>query len=80
MIADARANIGDHEIGEVEAVYGSWAVTNYGLTCLTEFYRIRKQLLEDPWWLLDHMDEKGWVNMTDFIRAMQDARRRGYFK
>ena len=54
------------EIGTIFFQYGTWAVTDYGLECLTEYYVIEgKRVSETDW--PKHMDDKGWVEMKDFL-------------
>lgn len=50
-----------------------WAVTEYGVECRDGLYAIAAdRLWEDgPYHCWEsHMDEKGWVDMADFIVAM----------
>jgi hypothetical protein len=53
--------------------YGSWAVTEYGLECLTESYTIPKKRLNSDFWL-PHMLEKRWCEPADFADALDGAR------
>jgi hypothetical protein len=57
-----------------------WAVTTYGLECLTENYAIEKKRLAElrpestdlsDWPM--HMAEKSWVNLYAFIEAFAKA-------
>lgn len=74
MIAEAQRRF---EVGEVYEQCGSWAVTDYGVECLTEHYPIPKDELyagePDGGWMF-HMADKRWVNMSDFGMALQAAR------
>lgn len=65
------------EITEVYSRVGDWAVTPYGLECLTQYYPIEGCRL----WEKDgfygwprHMSEKRWVNIADFREAFDAAR------
>ena len=63
---------------KVLAKYGDWAVTTYGVECLSQYYPVEKRRLWEgegghEWW--DHMEEtKRWCNVTDFTRALLQAR------
>ncbi len=50
---------------------GTWAVTEYGLECLTHHYTIGKERL--CFGLLRHMAEKQWVVLPDFADALDLA-------
>jgi hypothetical protein len=49
------------------------AVTAYGIEALNGSYTIRKDRLDDPYWI-EHMSEKEWVNVPDFADALKVAR------
>jgi hypothetical protein len=56
-----------------------WKVTTWGVECIDQPYVIaRSRLWENddthPW--EEHMAEKGWVDMSDFRKAMAFARAR----
>ncbi len=58
---------------------GQWVVTKHGLECRAAGYDIPVSRLWDGegshgW--LEQMRVKQWVNMPDFARALDDARRR----
>jgi hypothetical protein len=57
-----------------------WVVTAYGLECQQYGYDIpAKQLWscgEPHYGWVEHMSQKRWVNMSDFIRALREARQR----
>lgn len=58
---------------------GTWAVTEYGVECLTTRYPIEiSRLMEKDW--LDHMIHKTWVVAYDFSDALDGARDRFYPK
>ncbi len=58
-----------------------WAVTRYGVECLTQFYAIRKDALfrsgdplsEEPSGWIAHMAQKRWVDILDFQDALAHA-------
>ena len=70
--------MGTQEITEVYSRFGDWAVTPYGLECLTNYYPIKsRQLWEkdgSTWGWPRHMSEKRWVNLADFREAFDAAR------
>lgn len=55
-----------------------WSVTDYGIECAARNYNIRaqdiNQLMGEGGWV-GHMAEKGWVDIEDFKRALEVARR-----
>lgn len=53
---------------------GRWAITEYGLECLTELYHINANaLFQDHW--IEHMGGKNWVDdLEDFTAALYHAR------
>lgn len=59
------------EIGTIVRRFGTWAVTEYGVECLIEYYPIEMKRLSDPHWV-DHLADKNWVTgevLRDFIEA-----------
>ena len=68
----------DNELSHPVHWRGSqWAVTAFGIECLSNFYEIEKERLWDSeevhgW--EQHMSEKNWVNMPDFRQALCLAR------
>ena len=60
--------------GEIFAVFGDWAVTDYGLECLATYYPIHRSRLNENW--IEHMAEKDWIEMEDFSRALTWAQDR----
>ena len=61
-----------------------WAVTTYGLECLTEYYVVPKRSLDlslPAHSLPQHMADKGWVNMPDLaLHWLVALSRHGYTK
>ena len=53
--------------------YGTWAVTTYGVECLSTSYPIEMSRVDELDWL-DHMRGKNWTNMPDFSGALSHAR------
>lgn len=65
------------EINEIYEVIGDWAVTGYGLECLTTYYPIPAGRLWSGAGYYDwelHMGTKRWVNLPDFCSALAAAR------
>lgn len=65
------------DISEVYSLHGEWAVTNYGLECVTHYYAIEASRLWQgegyyPW--EQHMAQKFWVDLADFCDAIAAAR------
>jgi hypothetical protein len=58
---------------ELHTTRGDWAVTNYGVLCLDSTYVIDRNRVYERGWI-SHMDDKGWVNMYDFLRCLLYAR------
>jgi hypothetical protein len=61
--------------GKVLKRFGTWAVTTYGLECLTDPYWIEAARLSEPYWS-QHMANKTWVLVEDFEPALAAARAR----
>ncbi len=60
------------------AQFGEWAVTPFGVECLTNAYQIQWDSLTDPitddeYWLR-HLAKREWVNLHDFIEAVRHGR------
>jgi hypothetical protein len=53
--------------------FGTWAVTHYGVESLTTPYAIEWQRVHESDWV-SHMAGKRWVDVRDFIRALDMAR------
>lgn len=64
-----------YDVAPVHKQFGSWAVTTYGLECLTDQYAIEKSRLAESDWEY-HMSGKTWVLMEDFAAALRAARTR----
>ena len=69
ILARARGN---DVSGEILAVFGDWAVTDYGVESLGPFYPIHRSRLCEDW--DSHMDGKDWVEMEDFRAALSFGR------
>ncbi len=61
------------DISRIRKQYGSWAVTDYGLECLTNYYPISRKRLFEPYWE-SHMADHTWVLFEDFSEALKRAR------
>jgi hypothetical protein len=62
------------EVSPIIKRFGTWAVTTYGVECLSEKYEFAMARVDEPDWI-DHMREtKTWVNMRDFEAALSYAR------
>lgn len=62
------------EVSPIIKRFGTWAVTTYGVECLSDKYDFSMDRVDEPDWL-DHMREtKNWVNMRDFEAALSYAR------
>jgi hypothetical protein len=57
----------------VEVPNDQWALTGYGLECLTLAYSIDLSLVHSDW-IGRHMSEKVWIDMTKFSDALSIAR------
>lgn len=75
LLAEAKVRF---NLSRVISQCGTWAITEYGMECLTNYYPIAKdRLLEgEPYygWAV-HMSEKRWIDMHDFCRCLVAARR-----
>lgn len=56
------------------ARFGLFAVTSFGIECLSHSYSIPNHRLEEDDWI-DHMAAKTWVNIDDFKAALHYAKR-----
>ncbi len=70
-----RANASHVEVKPKEIIqqFGSWAVTKYGIECLSWHYPIEKKRLHEHHWL-QHMKDKAWVRVDDFRRCLDAGR------
>ena len=58
--------------------FGEWAVTEYGIECLSRYYPIEKTRLDAIDWI-PHVTQKTWLTRpSDFIKAYEFAKE--YFK
>ena len=57
------------DVSPVIKRYGTWAVTTWGVECLSTYYPIAMSRINELDWL-DHMEDKNWTNMTDFAGAL----------
>jgi hypothetical protein len=64
-----------YDVADVLQQFGTWAVTTFGVECLTDSYPIDKTRLSEPDWL-EHMSEKTWVLLDDFNAALSAGRQR----
>jgi hypothetical protein len=60
------------------AQFGEWAVTPFGLECLTHPYEIQWDSITDDrvgdaFWL-EKLSSKAWVNLMDFAEALRHGR------
>lgn len=54
-----------------------WAVTGYGIEKLDGRYAIKRSDIWEAhgaWTIVNHMEEKGWVDMSDFKTALRIAK------
>ena len=72
--ADIERATREHDLSPVLERHGTWAVTLFGVECLTEAYWVEYDRLGEPDWP-DHMRMKGWVVWPDFMAALESARR-----
>ena len=61
------------EVSPIIKRYGTWAVTTYGVECLSTNYPIEMDRVDEQDWL-DHMRGKSWPIMPDFATALSYAR------
>lgn len=64
----------DIDLSPIVKQFGTWAITEYGLECVTTYYPIEKERLGEADWT-DHMAGKDWVILKDFVRALRAAKR-----
>lgn len=65
------------EITDVHSRIGDWVITSYGLECLCNFYPIEAARLwegEGYYGWERHMSEKRWVDLPNFLEALEAAR------
>lgn len=61
------------------AQFGEWAVTEFGIECLTHPYEIQwdaitDSVIDDEYWLRN-LAKKDWVKLDDFAEALRHGRR-----
>jgi hypothetical protein len=61
------------EVSPIIKRYGTWAVTTYGVECLSNKYYFEMDRVDEPDWV-PHMREKHWPIMPDFEAALSYAR------
>lgn len=61
------------EVDPIIRRFGTWAVTEYGVECLTTHYAIEKARLKEPDWLR-HLIGKTWTVAADVSDALDFAR------
>lgn len=72
--ADIERATREYELSPVLERHGTWAVTLFGVECLTDAYWVEYDRLGESDWP-DHMRMKGWVVWPDFMSALESARR-----
>lgn len=63
---------------QIIAQFGEWAVTPFGVECLTYPYDIQWDSItdgrvDDTFWL-EKLSHKSWVNLSDFAEALRHGR------
>jgi hypothetical protein len=55
--------------------FGQWAVTTYGIECLTQYYPIEKERIDSQSRenMIEHIRRKYWTNEGEFIQAFDFA-------
>ena len=61
------------EVSPIVIRFGTWAITDYGVECLTHHYPVAKTRVHELDWVT-HMKVKKWVNIYDFGLALHRAR------
>lgn len=63
------------DISPIIKIFGTWAVTKYGVECLVTYYPISKDRVKEPdaesWF--EHIERKNWTIGSDFRAAYQYA-------
>lgn len=62
----------DSPLDRIVARFGDWVVTQFGVECLSHVYFIEADRLNEDW--PNHMCEKVWVHMPDFLAAFRFAK------
>jgi hypothetical protein len=78
LIHDRRCSLEEAarrvELSPILKRYGTWAVTEYGVECLSTYYAISNEILDRDDWL-KHMRGKSWIEFEDFRDALACAQR-----
>lgn len=61
------------DVNPIRRWFGTWAVTEYGVECLTSYYPIPMDRINEMDWSR-HMSDKNWVVVEDFDAALRYAR------
>ena len=61
------------EVHPIIQRFGTWAVTTYGVECLSVYYGFEFGRVKETDWI-SHMRSKKWVIVDDFVNAFQFAR------
>lgn len=70
---DVKEAIKRNDISPILKIFGTWAVTSYGIESLTQYYPIDKERIHELDWV-HHLNGKRWVNISDFTDALIYAR------
>ena len=62
------------EVSPIIKRFGTWAVTTYGVECLSDKYDFSMDRVDEPDWVNHMRETKNWVNMRDFEAALSYAR------
>ncbi len=70
---------GEPPVPTIITQFGDWAVTPFGVECLTHAYQIQWDSLtdnrvDDHFWL-SNLAKKDWVNLYDFAEAIRHGRK-----
>lgn len=70
---------GEPPVPTIITQFGDWAITPFGVECLTYAYQIQwdsltDERVDDAFWL-SNMAKKDWVNLYDFAEALRHGRR-----
>lgn len=70
---------GEPPVPTIITQFGDWAVTPFGVECLTHAYQIQwdsltDERVQDDFWL-SNLAKKEWVNLHDFAEAIRHGRK-----
>lgn len=70
---------GEPPVPTIITQFGDWAVTPFGVECLTNAYEIQwdsltDERVDDEFWL-SNLAKKEWVNLRDFADALRHGRK-----